>query len=101
MQREKNFGQHLTFSPLFFRFLIRRALEVVVGTNLVLALIQQWIFPSVVNSLIPFSNMELGRAAERVLKLALPNHLIWLTGFYLMFHSFLNTMGEILRFADR
>ena len=36
-------------------FLIRRALEVVVGVNLVLALAQQWIIPSVVNSLIPFS----------------------------------------------
>ncbi len=45
--------------------------------------------------------MEVSKAAERVLKLALPNHLIWLTLFYLLFHSFLNTTGEILRFADR
>ena len=45
--------------------------------------------------------MELSRALERILKLALPNHLIWLTFFYLLFHSFLNTMGEILSFADR
>ena len=30
-----------------------------------------------------------------------PNHLIWLTWFYLLFHSFLNTIGEILSFADR
>ena len=36
-------------------FLLRRALEVVVGTNIILALAQQWIIPSVVNSLIPFS----------------------------------------------
>jgi hypothetical protein len=36
-------------------FLLRRALEVVVGTNIALALAQQWIIPSVVNSLIPFS----------------------------------------------
>ena len=31
----------------------------------------------------------------------IPNHLIWLTFAYLLFHSFLNTMGEILGFADR
>ena len=37
------------------RFLLRRALEVIVGTNIVLALIQQWIVPGIVNSLIPFS----------------------------------------------
>ena len=66
--------------------------------------------------------MDWTRAMERILKLAvsfltnfsvlftkkkilnlfqLPNHLIWLTFFYLLFHSFLNTMGEILSFADR
>ena len=36
-------------------FLLRRGLEVVVGINITLALGQQWIIPSVVNSLIPFS----------------------------------------------
>jgi hypothetical protein len=35
--------------------LLRRALEVIVGINLVLALIQQWIVPGIVNSIIPFS----------------------------------------------
>eukprot|EP00094_Tigriopus_californicus_P013749 TCALIF_13305-PA protein Name:"Similar to Dgat1 Diacylglycerol O-acyltransferase 1 (Mus musculus)" AED:0.16 eAED:0.16 QI:71/0.14/0/0.75/0.42/0.5/8/0/415 len=82
-------------------FLMRRVLEVIAGTNIALALIQQWIIPSVVNSLIPFSRLEFGNAAERLLKIAIPNHLIWLTWFYLIFHSFLNTMGEILGFADR
>jgi diacylglycerol O-acyltransferase-1 len=82
-------------------FLIRRALEVIIGTNVTIALAQQWIIPSVVNSLIPFSNMDVTRATERLLKLAIPNHLIWLTWFYLLFHSFLNTIGEILQFADR
>jgi diacylglycerol O-acyltransferase-1 len=67
----------------------------------VLALVQQWIIPSVVNSLIPFSNMDFFKALERILKLALPNHLIWLIWFYLIFHSLLNATGEILRFADR
>jgi len=37
------------------RFLLRRLLEVVIGTNLVLGLMQQWVFPSIVNSLTPFS----------------------------------------------
>lgn len=82
-------------------FLLRRALEVVVGINITLALVQQWIIPSVVNSLIPFSDMDLARTLERILKLALPNHLIWLTIFYLFFHSFLNSSAEFLGFADR
>lgn len=52
------------------RFLIKRVLEVVVGVNIAMALFQQWMVPSVKNSLIPFSNMEFTKATERLLKLA-------------------------------
>ena len=52
------------------RFLIKRALEVMVGINIVMALFQQWMIPSVQNSFVPFSNMEFTKAAERLLKLA-------------------------------
>ena len=57
---------------LFFEnsFLIRRVLEVLIGTQIVLGLLQQWIFPSVMNSLIPFSEMHLFKGLERLLKLA-------------------------------
>ncbi|CAO1309476.1 unnamed protein product [Diamesa serratosioi] len=83
------------------RFLIKRILEVLVGINIVMALFQQWMIPSVKNSLVPFSNMEFTKATERLLKLAIPNHFIWICAFYLLFHSFLNIFGEILHFADR
>lgn len=52
------------------RFLIKRILEVVIGMNIVMALFQQWMIPSVQNSLVPFSNMEFTKATERLLKLA-------------------------------
>jgi len=39
----------------FYRFLIKRILEVVVGCQVVMSLFQQWMIPSVKNSLIPFS----------------------------------------------
>ena len=39
--------------------------------------------------------MQVFKAIERLLKLAIPNHLIWLVWFYLIFHSFLNTVGEV------
>lgn len=83
------------------RFLMKRILEVIVGCQVVMSLFQQWMVPSVKNSLIPFSNMDVAKASERVLKLAIPNHLVWLCFFYLSFHSFLNLMGEMLHFADR
>ncbi|EGI60050.1 Diacylglycerol O-acyltransferase 1 [Acromyrmex echinatior] len=49
------------------RFLIKRILEVVVGCQVVMSLFQQWMIPSVKNSLIPFSvrsrSDESGKAA--------------------------------------
>ncbi|XP_063617631.1 diacylglycerol O-acyltransferase 1 isoform X2 [Cydia splendana] len=83
------------------RFLIKRLLEVVFGVNLVLALFQQWMIPSVTNSIVTFSRMDYLKMLERLLKLAVPNHLMWLCFFYLTFHSFLNLMGELMHFADR
>ncbi|XP_028159246.1 diacylglycerol O-acyltransferase 1 isoform X2 [Ostrinia nubilalis] len=83
------------------RFLVKRLLEVMFGINLVLALFQQWMIPSVTNSVDPFSQMDPIKITERLLKLSVPNHLIWLCFFYLSFHSFLNLMGELLHFADR
>lgn len=83
------------------RFLIKRAIEVFLGMQVVLGLFQQWIIPSVKNSLQTFSKMEPMPATERLLKLAIPNHLLWLVWFYLCFHSYFNMLGEVLRFADR
>lgn len=83
------------------RFLLKRILEVLIGCQLMLMIIQQYIIPSVKNSLIPFSNMDVAKATERLLKLAIPNHLFWLCMFYIVFHSSLNLVGELLQFADR
>ncbi|GBP27396.1 Diacylglycerol O-acyltransferase 1 [Eumeta japonica] len=52
------------------RFLVKRLLEVAFGVNLVLALFQQWMIPSITNTLIPFSKMDYLRTVERLLKLA-------------------------------
>ena len=46
-------------------------------------------------------SLDWGLTVERLLKLALPNHIIWLCFFYIYFHSFLNTVGELLSFGDR
>ncbi|EPB78065.1 MBOAT family protein [Ancylostoma ceylanicum] len=68
---------------------------------LMASLIQQWVVPTVHNSMKPLSEMEVGRCLERLLKLAIPNIIIWLIGFYLIFHAVLNFVAEVLKFADR
>lgn len=52
------------------RFLLKRIIEVVLGIQLIFAVMQQYMVPSVKNSLIPFSNMDVTKATERLLKLA-------------------------------
>ncbi|XP_070576065.1 diacylglycerol O-acyltransferase 1-like [Ptychodera flava] len=83
------------------RFLIRRIIEMLFLAEVMLGLIQQWIVPTVANSMKPFSEMDFSRCLERIMKLAVPNHFIWLIFFYWYFHSCLNVVGEILRFGDR
>uniref|UniRef100_A0A6I8NW94 O-acyltransferase n=1 Tax=Ornithorhynchus anatinus TaxID=9258 RepID=A0A6I8NW94_ORNAN len=83
------------------RFLLRRLLEMLFFTQLLVGLIQQWMVPTIQNSMKPFKDMDYSRIIERLLKLAVPNHLIWLIFFYWFFHSCLNALAEVLQFGDR
>ncbi|KAI0222750.1 Diacylglycerol O-acyltransferase 1 [Lamellibrachia satsuma] len=83
------------------RFLIKRVLEMIFLWGLMIGLVQQWIVPIMNNSVVPFQQLQFTRIVERLLKLAVPNHLIWLVFFYWLFHSCLNVVAELMRFGDR
>lgn len=83
------------------RFLLRRVLEMLFFIQLQVGLIQQWMVPTIQNSMKPFKDMDYSRIIERLLKLAVPNHLIWLIFFYWLFHSCLNAVAELMQFGDR
>ncbi|XP_044905575.1 diacylglycerol O-acyltransferase 1 isoform X3 [Felis catus] len=83
------------------RFLLRRLLEMLFLTQLQVGLIQQWMVPTIQNSMKPFKDMDYSRIVERLLKLAVPNHLIWLIFFYWFFHSCMNAVAELMQFGDR
>ncbi|CAB3996307.1 diacylglycerol O-acyltransferase 1-like, partial [Paramuricea clavata] len=83
------------------RFLLRRIAEFLFLIGVILAIVQQWMVPTITNSFKPLQEMDYPRMVERIMKLAVPNHLMWLLFFYCFFHSFLNIMAEILKFGDR
>ncbi|KAK3511846.1 hypothetical protein QTP70_025975, partial [Hemibagrus guttatus] len=83
------------------RFLLRRLFEMLFLMQLQVGLIQQWMVPTIQNSMKPFQDMDLSRMVERLLKLAVPNHLIWLIFFYWLFHSSMNFVAELMQFGDR
>ncbi|GAB6020764.1 Diacylglycerol O-acyltransferase 1 [Chamberlinius hualienensis] len=82
-------------------FLLKRLAEMIFLVQLSLGLIQQWMVPTIRNSMTPFKEMDHSRMLERLLKLSVPNHLLWLMFFYWFFHSGMNALAEIFRFADR
>nr|BBB38499.1 diacylglycerol O-acyltransferase 1 [Gymnogobius isaza] len=82
-------------------FLARRLVEMLFFTQLFVALTQQWMIPIIQSSMKPLEDMDLSRMMERLLRLAVPNHLMWLMFFYWFFHSSLNFSAELLRFGDR
>lgn len=59
------------------RFLLKRIFEVLIGIQIIFAVMQQYMIPSVKNSLIPFSNMDITKATERLLKLAVGRNTIF------------------------
>ncbi|XP_051526939.1 diacylglycerol O-acyltransferase 1a isoform X1 [Myxocyprinus asiaticus] len=83
------------------RFLLRRLFEMLFLIQLMVGLIQQWMVPTIQNSMKPFQDMDFSRMVERLLKLAVPNHLIWLIFFYWFFHSSMNFVAELMQFGDR
>ncbi|KAK2830460.1 hypothetical protein Q5P01_018391 [Channa striata] len=83
------------------RFLMRRLFEMLFLMQLLVGLIQQWMVPTIQNSMKPFQEMDFSRMVERLLKLAVPNHLIWLIFFYWFFHSCMNFLAELMQFGDR
>ena len=70
---------------------------------LMLILVEQYMMPILDN----FTNFYKAGTltptifVERLLKLAIPNLYVWLLMFYMLFHCWLNILGELLYFGDR
>jgi diacylglycerol O-acyltransferase-1 len=63
--------------------------------------IEQYIKPTLEISLIPMQDMDILSIIGMLLKLSIPNTYVWLLGFYLYFHLWLNLLAELTRFGDR
>ena len=80
-------------------WLLRRVVEMVSISIIVVSMAQQWVLPTVRNA--KFDELDVVHIAERVMKLAIPNMYVWLIGFYGFFHLYLNIFGLFLAHIDR
>lgn len=62
---------------------------------------EQYIRPTLEGTVIPISELNVPMILERLLKLSIPNTYVWLLGFYVYFHLWLNLLAELTRFGDR
>lgn len=61
----------------------------------------QYAEPVLRNSLDKMQSLDYPSITERLMKLSTISLIVWLAGFFAVFHSFLNALAEILRFGDR
>ncbi|EFA85004.1 diacylglycerol O-acyltransferase 1 [Heterostelium album PN500] len=82
-------------------FLLRRIVEALFLSALIFWMVEQYMVPLVENSVLPMEQYDFVRIIERIMKLSLPNLYVWLLGFYVFFHLYLNICAELTRFGDR
>ncbi|KAL6767189.1 DGAT1 [Auxenochlorella protothecoides x Auxenochlorella symbiontica] len=83
------------------RWLLRRVATMLVTLTTMLFIIEQYIEPTIHNSIQPMMTMDWPRMVERLLKLSLPNLYLWLLMFYTLFDLWLNIVAELTGFGDR
>lgn len=98
----------LVYQPVYPRtpkirwiFVAKRMVEVF-GLNAFMWIASaQYAAPVLRNSLDKMATLDLPSILERIMKLSTISLVIWLSGFFALFQSFLNALAEIMRFGDR
>jgi len=102
-------------------FLFKRLFETLFLFWLMIALIQQWLMPHLDQAAVNGAGTALNYISEfslpkyllklakestanflhHLLAMSVANNIIWFCAFFLIFHSWLNFLAELLRFGDR
>jgi len=60
-----------------------------------------FIYAVLIQYILPIMKEDNNQIFVDLLRLTIPSIIVWLLGFYAIFHCFLNSLSEFLRFADR
>ncbi len=80
-----------------FRYILR--LLAALGTLLIIT--EQYMEPTIANSIVPLRELNVAHILERMLKLSIPTLYGWIIIFYALFHVWLNILAEVTYFGDR
>lgn len=79
----------------------RYVLRLVALLGVLLIITEQYMEPTIANSIVPLAELNWARIFERVLKLSIPTLYGWILIFYSLFHVWLNIVAELTYFGDR
>jgi len=82
-------------------WLLRRAIEGLLLSALILVIVEQYVVPVINSTMRPIESNDIWGFVERLLKLAVPNLYVWLLGFYVFFHVYMNVIAELTMYGDR
>jgi len=82
-----------TEGPIRWNYVAKKLSQMAVALSLQYCLLAQFMLPVLRH---PTSSV-----LYDLLKLVVPSFLLWLAGFYAIFHCYLNALAELLHFADR
>jgi len=93
-----NYPRIANFRPSVMLALITRIL---IFSGIAIFVTTQYMMPAAESSVQYLLKGDYLRVFEHLLKMAIPSTYIWLLGFYVFFHLYLNLLAEVLRFGDR
>mmetsp|Transcript_5660 Transcript_5660/g.14348 ORF Transcript_5660/g.14348 Transcript_5660/m.14348 type:complete len:462 (-) Transcript_5660:55-1440(-) len=98
----------LVYSPVYPRnpkirwfWLSKRILEFLAIWLGIYVIAQQYVAPGIKNTLDPLARGNLPMIVEGLLKISVPNFIVWILGFYSIFHLYLNIIAEFMKYGDR
>ncbi|CAN0088832.1 unnamed protein product, partial [Phaeothamnion confervicola] len=84
-----------------WRYVLSLVVRIVTFGVLMIVIIEQYIMPTVQESMASLASEKRLESLEKLLTLGVPSTYLWLIGFYAFFHCWLNLLAELLRFGDR
>lgn len=101
----------LVYEPRFPRnrfrrwgYIVNKLLSLMVCLLMQYTVMRQFMLPVLQNPSLPRNESvaaSFGAYGFDMMKLAIPSLVVWLTGFYAIFHCWCNVLAELLRFPDR
>lgn len=82
-------------------FFVKCFVKFVLLSAVVIGIVEQYILPIIKGAMTPMEQNDQWSFLERLLLLSIPNLIVWILGFYVFFHVWLNMFAELLAFADR